>query len=43
MKNFKGFKNLLFILLVLSLSVMSLVGCANDTKVEKPVTTEQTT
>ncbi len=42
MKSFKGLKSLLFILLVLSLSVMSLVGCANDTKVDEQTTTQET-
>lgn len=41
MKKIKGFKSLLFILLILSMAFASLVGCTNDTKVDEPSTNQE--
>ncbi len=38
MRKFKGLKNLLFILLIFSLTFGSLIGCSSNNKVEKPIT-----
>ena len=41
MKKIKGFKSLLFILLIFSMTFASLVGCSNETKSEEPSTTQE--